>query len=53
MKIKFHMTFDKNWIVFPLCTEWHGELMHYVVPAKRLCIGCLWWHCAWTFLKER
>lgn len=53
MKVKFNKLFSRDWIAFPICVVWHNELFEYFPPAKRIEIHFLWWHCGWTFIKER
>lgn len=52
MKVKFHKMLAKNYIVFPFCVVWETDDMMYYMPAKRLYIHFLCWHCVWTFIKE-
>lgn len=47
-----HLSYDKEWFVFPLAVAWHKRLYYILKPTSRLEIHFLWWHWAWDFERK-
>lgn len=53
MTVKFDKMFSKYWLTFPLAIDWEDKSLIYMRAVGSLGLHFLWWHCRWTFIKER
>ena len=47
-----HLSYDKEWFVFPFAIGWQSRLYYLIKPTSRLTIHFLWWHWRWDFERR-